>query len=463
MERDRKPDPLLIEQRPPSGMILTPNNDVRFARAVACIAVVAFAARIGWILSHQTIGDGRYFLISGDGLDYHLMAEKLSVGRGYVQGFGRDVPSGRPPLWPMLLAVLSRVTGSNVMRHHQLLAAAVGASSVVLVAYLARRVGGRRPGLIAGTVAAMYPGFWVYEWPLLSETLLLPTLAAFLLTCYRYIDRPTPRGAAAVGGLLALTALVRSEQAMLGVVVLWLFGRQFRGNRVGALRDCALSFGIAASLLVPWVLFNQTRFAEPVWLSTGLGNTMLTGSCDTAYRGELQGLYDPTCSRSVNLGSLDSSQADGVRRSMATSYAQEHLSEVPLVALKRVGRVVGAYLPGHTVVSWSTWSSVPEAVVWAWILGGYLLAPFALAGAIMLRRHKRPIVPLVVPILTIVLTVAGTIGEIRYRAAAEISLVVLASVALAALSESLRKRSQSPSAAESSTIPNLGMDASNPR
>jgi hypothetical protein len=58
-----------------------------------------------------------------------------------------------------------------------------------------------------------------------------------------------------------------------------------------------------------------------------------------------------------------------------------------------------------------------------------LLVP-AGAGIVVLRRRRVAIYPLLAFVATAAIAVAPTIGDVRYRAAAEIPLVLLAAVAI---------------------------------
>ena len=64
---------------------------------------------------------------------------------------------------------------------------------------------------------------------------------------------------------------------------------------------------------------------------------------------------------------------------------------------------------------------------------GVILAPFAVAGAWLLRRRGRPLAILLVPLAMVTLTALLTYGSTRFRFAAEPSIVVLAAVAVDAL------------------------------
>jgi hypothetical protein len=64
----------------------------------------------------------------------------------------------------------------------------------------------------------------------------------------------------------------------------------------------------------------------------------------------------------------------------------------------------------------------------------YLLLPLAVAGAVILRRRREPpLAILMAPVALVVVVAVLGYGTPRFRVPAEITLVVLAAVALAAL------------------------------
>jgi uncharacterized membrane protein YoaK (UPF0700 family) len=70
----------------------------------------------------------------------------------------------------------------------------------------------------------------------------------------------------------------------------------------------------------------------------------------------------------------------------------------------------------------------------------YALAVGTVAGVVVLRRRRIPVLPLLAPIISVALTVSVTFGETRYRALAEVSLVVLSAVAVDAALRALGRR-----------------------
>jgi hypothetical protein len=63
----------------------------------------------------------------------------------------------------------------------------------------------------------------------------------------------------------------------------------------------------------------------------------------------------------------------------------------------------------------------------------WFLAPLAVVGAVLLRRRKRLIAPLVATAVTVTIGAALTYGQQRFRIAAEPAILVLAAVPLVAL------------------------------
>jgi hypothetical protein len=69
-------------------------------------------------------------------------------------------------------------------------------------------------------------------------------------------------------------------------------------------------------------------------------------------------------------------------------------------------------------------------VSWAGFFAFWLLVPCAVVGAVKLRRRRVPITPLVSQFVMVTITAAVIYGLVRFRVPAEVSLVVLAAVAI---------------------------------
>ena len=170
----------------------------------------------------------------GDALEFHLQANLLADGHGYIQPFTWALghvarpTADKPPVYPSLEAFLS-LFGGRSWQWHDLVGIAAGTATIVVTGLLGRRVGGERLGLIAAGVTAVYPLLIAADGSLRSESVfaLLVTLA--LLQTLRLRETPSVRGAALLGAIIALATLTRSE-ALLLVVLLPVGSRRTGGE-----------------------------------------------------------------------------------------------------------------------------------------------------------------------------------------------------------------------------------------
>ena len=120
----------------------------------------------------------------GDALEFHLQANLLADGHGYIQPFTWALghvarpTADKPPVYPSLEAFLS-LFGGRSWQWHDLVGIAAGTATIVVTGLLGRRVGGERLGLIAAGVTAVYPLLIAADGSLRSESVfaLLVTLA----------------------------------------------------------------------------------------------------------------------------------------------------------------------------------------------------------------------------------------------------------------------------------------------
>jgi 4-amino-4-deoxy-L-arabinose transferase-like glycosyltransferase len=424
----------------------------RFAALLAAVALAAFAGRAAYVLlstQHHAAPlvpeeepspyEVDYSLRRGfDEYYYGLQAVGLAEGQGFKTPFfgpADQEDATHPPLTGVALAPVAKVTdGSDVaMRLAMTLA---GAGVVVLVGLIGRHVAGQRAGLLAAVLAAVYPGLWMHDGLLMSETFSALFTALTVLCAYRLMRSPTWRSAAAAGAAAALATLTRGELALyVPFVVLPAVLIAARPWPV-RLRLAGVALLSAVLLVLPWVAYNLTRFEEPVLISYGDGPTLDGANCETMYSGPWIGYWDGYCA--VVRHPVEPSVDAAAQRREGLTYARHHLGRLPAVVAARVGRVWGVYRPFQMLDLYQgegkpLWASVPG---WGMSL---VLAGLAVPGAVVLRRRRVPLTPLLAPLAIVTLVAAGFYGLLRNRVPAEIPLVVLASVALDGLLPRLRQ------------------------
>jgi hypothetical protein len=241
----------------------------------------------------------------------------------------------------------------------------------------------------------------------------------------------------ALGVGIALVALTRAEGvllfALLGLpVVLMAPGLEWR-RRLERVAVMALA---ALVVVGPWVGYNLARFEAPAYLSTGSGVTLLDSSCDAVYSGPFIGWWSFLCI--PDRISNDEAVNDRENRDLAFRYIRDHESDLPKVVAARIGRMWGVFRPLQTVDLDGRGVNANRAG----LVASYVLIPLAIAGLILLRRRREPIVPILALVTMVTITAALFYGAIRFRVPADVAIVACAAVALDAAWRKLRPASQ---------------------
>jgi hypothetical protein len=405
----------------------------RWWQGLLAITALGLAVRLIYIL-----GFHRNDAVWGDPFMYHYGANLLVKGHPFIHPLAyiffdhRVTPAAdHPPLYILWLAIPS-LFGLGTVLGHMLWSTVLGTGTVLLTGLLGRRVAGNRAGLIAATIAALYPNIWVYDAQVLSETLAIFVSTATLLLAYRAYDSPSVRAIVTVGVACAFAALSRSELILLVPVLMWPLC-----FRIPEWRDrvkwAAAGTGATLLVLAPWVIFNMVRFEHPVYLSSQLEATLVGANCADTYHGPDLGLLSSTCLVTPPLPEGDQSvQAIELRR-RARVFITHNEGRIPVVVAARVGRILGVYHPRKQIEVDYVLEGRERRVAWAGMISAYFVEIAAIAGVIVLRRRKQPVYIMLALPAIVLFTAAMMYGTNRFRASGEVSIVVLAAVALDAL------------------------------
>jgi 4-amino-4-deoxy-L-arabinose transferase-like glycosyltransferase len=424
----------------------------RFEVALVLIALAGFAFRVGYVAATAGSTEPCGQELCGDALYYSGQANTLGIGIGWADYRNYHVQAAdHPPLTAAFLAPLTKLFGADPapVTQQRLAMAFVGLLVIVMIGLLGRRVGGERGaavGLIAAGIAAINANFWMNDVIVMSESLATLGIVTSLLLLYRFVDHPSLGRAAAIGAVVGMAGLARAELLLvlpIAFVPLVLRTRAlpFRAQ-VGRI---ALAGAVAVAVLAPWTINNLTRFDEPVFLSTNDGLTLVGANCDEVY-----GVDDPGGIGFWNLNcafklddrvpaGADQSVTSGVYRRAGIEYIKNHKRLLPKVEAIRLGRAWGVFGPDQMVwlnqgegrVRWASWTGY---IQW-WLL----IVP-AVAGAVVLRRRRIVIWPLVSTAAIVTLTVLVFYGIVRFRLPADVAATVLAAVAIDAFIQRVRGR-----------------------
>ncbi len=190
----------------------------RFAAGLAVIGAGALAVRLAAVTAwyrHLPLG-------ATDNYFYWAQARAVARGDGFVNPFeAGQVPSAaHPPLYSTYLAVFSRV-GLDTPTQFRVASCLLGVATVVVIGIIARRIAGDRAGLLAAGFAAIFPPLWIADGTLVSESVYALTIALTLLAGHVFATRRDVRSAAALGLMIGLATLGRTEGIGLVVLLAW--------------------------------------------------------------------------------------------------------------------------------------------------------------------------------------------------------------------------------------------------
>jgi 4-amino-4-deoxy-L-arabinose transferase-like glycosyltransferase len=361
---------------------------------------------------------------------FSALPKLLADGEGFIAPFkfifdGVEVPTAEhPPLYSVVLA-LPALVGLDSPDAQRLAGSVFGAVTILALGLLGRRLAGDRAGLLAAGIAAVYPTLIAADGALMSETLYGALFALTLLAAYRLVELPSLGRAATLGAVGALTALTRGEALVLLPLLLVPLLRRPAGPRAALV--ALVAFGL---VLAPWTVRNWIEFDRPVAVATNSGTAIAGANCDETYSaGDRLGGWYPPCIQEHPGKNEAEHHAEALRDGLR--YAGDHAGRLPVVLAARLGRVWSVYKP----------FAIPEGrsvrVQKVGVVMFFVLVPFAVAGALLLRRRGQVTWILLAPFMIVAVTALITYGNLRFREPAELCTVVLAAVAL---DELLRRR-----------------------
>jgi 4-amino-4-deoxy-L-arabinose transferase-like glycosyltransferase len=413
----------------------------RFAALLLLIVVLGLTLRVVYVVAvtrHQEfpppIGQGSPPARSFDEIYYVNGADAIVSGNGFEFA---QLPGNPEALWeeqgehpPLtsLFFVPSRAVfdgGETAMR---LTVALAGAVLVLVVGLLGRDLAGDRAGLIAAGIAAFYPGLWITDGLLLSETFATLFATGAVLATYRLLRGGSWPMAIAVGASSALAMLARAELALLvPLFVIAIVWPSLVNNLRRRLQLAGVAVVVAGVIVAPWIAYNLSRFEDPVTLSFSAGGAIDGANCDSTYSGDLLGFWNGLC-RPAPEGA-DGSVIASKRLDRGLEYMTDHPEKVPVVVLARLGRLLGVYRTSQ-VTDLAEHEGRPSGVSLAGLVVSWILIAFGVVGVVALVRRKIPVLPVLSPIIVVLVTTALTYGSLRFRAPAEPMLVVLGALGI---------------------------------
>ena len=370
-----------------------------------------------------------------DSESYWSLGKSIAEGRPYTYG-PEEWRIFRMPGYPLILAGYFRVFGTQAsLLGARLLGCLLGGVSVLLTAWLARRLFDEKGALLAALMVALYPGAIMMSVLVLSEALFVPLMLFQLILLVKLAESSIgsdcfPRCqllvSLSVGLVGGLATLVRPSWILLTPLAAVALVALSKGERRRA--------GIAATLMIlgmavvmtPWWVRNWKISGQFVITTSQTGASLYdglhkcaTGASDMSFLPEFieeQRAADASAvSRDDGLFEL---RLDRRLRRAAIDWAQAHPGQVVKLAAIKTAR------------TWNIWPNEPSLQN-GWIrvvvFFGYL-PPLVLgaAGAWRLGRERWSVLICLVPAVYLTLLHAAFVGSIRYRQPAMMAVIVLA-------------------------------------
>ncbi len=408
----------------------------RFAWWLGAVTVVGGAWRVAYVLAFTRYENGHVY----DDFYYLSQSWYLTHGHFFLQLSGHGPDAAHPPLTSFVLVPATYLFGIHPGTTPQRLTMAViGTLTITLVGLLGRQVLGPRGGVLSAAMAAAYPNMWLPDGIVMSEALSMALTTLVLLGVYRLLRRPSYAVGVGTAVACGLDVLTREELVLfLPFLVLpaALAASEWQWRRRLALG--AVTIVVTLLTVAPWWGRNLATFKEPVFVSTGQGAVLLGSNCPQTYAGPSLGSWSLQCSVAVR-PAADPSVTSARQQAKALHFAQRHLGRLPTVLAARVGRLWDAFEPVQ-MAAIDVNEGRPEPASLAGLAAYYLFVPLAVGGAVLLRRRRTPLWPLLVPagVLTAVSLVGY--GLVRFRAPFEMCLVVLSATSVDLVVERLGRR-----------------------
>lgn len=376
----------------------------------------------------------------------------------------------RAPLYPYFLALIFRLFGPDFLAV-RLIQACLGSVTAMLIYGLGSRLGGRRVGLVAGVIAAIYGPLIYFDGELLIETLYLPLVSGSLLLALHAIDAGAPLVTPlrrftiwAISGLLmGLAAIARPNILIFAPVLIGWIGwelKSWRWLKPSAVWVIAFIIPVAVVTVRNGVVGGEyVLIASQGGVNFWIGNNALadgkTAMAPAHFGTGMSGgsLYQDSVDLSARLEAerqtgrkLNTGEISGFWFGQAFVYIEKHPLDWLKLTLKKIYFLTNGYeIPSnrdlYRVRDWALalrFLMIKNPIA----LPFGLIFPLAMAGMIFaMRGHERQNRSthrlLALFLLTYSATVIGFFVTARHRLPILISLMPYAALALARFSEAL--------------------------
>lgn len=370
----------------------------------------------------------------------------VDLGRSVASGFwlGEERAFFMDPLYGYLLGLLFSIFSENLaaVRLFQIL---LDAANAVLICVLGTRIWNRTAGIFAGVLYGMYKVAFFYSLLILKTTVTITLLLLFMLAVLGVIHTGRSSRWFFLGLAAALMVHFQANFLLIVPLTIFFYWGLVRPKHPQLLRQSLLFLGGVAALLSLGALRNYWVSGELVWLNTQSGRLLY--SCNNPEN--LTGRYNvPSFSRAhpedseqdfhreaeQRLGRrLSATEASRYWTGQTVRFLVDNPGVIPVLLKNRMKGTIGDYeIPdNHSFYLAARFSGIAQ---WPLPTFAFILA-LGIPGLAMGFASRREAFWLLLPLLTVCVTISVFYTSSRFRMPAVPLLIVGSGICLERLSK----------------------------
>lgn len=232
-----------------------------------------------------TVLPGIYDQVSYDGL-----ARRVASGHGFsfATEYWPMTRAGEPTahwsfLYTLYLAIIYKLLGPQPLIARLLQAVIVGGLQTYVIFQIAERVFSRNIGLISAGITALYIYFIYYSGALMTEPFYITAILYSIYVSIHLAESTSKqrdlRLGVYLGIAIGITILLRQVFLLfIPFLFLWIWIARFRRRLALPIISTVISFSLIVLCIIPFTIYNWSRFGRFVLLNTNSGYAFFWGN-----------------------------------------------------------------------------------------------------------------------------------------------------------------------------------------
>ena len=218
------------------------------------ICILCFAIRLVFCYSVFPVF-GLPFIESEDIDNFGSIAVNMIHGHGFVFKPGLSPTLFREPLYPLFLAAIYSVFGENLLAV-QFMQTLLGTLTCLVIYLIAKEIFEKKTAILSAFIFTLYPLFIWYTARIWVETLFTFLLSILVLVLVKFLKSPSILKASALGFILGVINLCKSNLLLFPIVLLFALLVSSRYKKKETLLSFCSMFVFMSLVIAPWTYRN---------------------------------------------------------------------------------------------------------------------------------------------------------------------------------------------------------------